>query len=139
MRKQLMDQLTWLSQWYAKQCNGEWKHGYGVKIDTMDNPGWMLRINLEETELENRPFQGRQSGEVSEQYDPAQVESWWLCRVEKKQLVAYCGAHDLNAAISIFRECDSYRKLKRSPLRPAMAVLSHRSVGSSACTTQGHK
>jgi Immunity protein 53 len=99
-----MDDLTWLTRWYAKHCNGEWEHQYGVKIDTLDNPGWMLKINLEETELENRPFDCQQSGEASEEYDPNQVASWWLCRVEKKQFVAYCGAHDLHAVISVFRE-----------------------------------
>jgi hypothetical protein len=99
-----MDDVQRLTRWYAKQCNGEWEHQNGVKIDTLDNPGWMLKINLEETELENRPFAGQQSGEASEEYDPDHVASWWLCRVENKQFVAYCGAHDLHAVISVFRE-----------------------------------
>jgi hypothetical protein len=98
-----MDNFAWLTRWYAEQCNGEWEHGLRVKIETLDNPGWLLRINLEETELENRPFECQRCGEASEEYDPIKVASWWACRVEKKQFVAACGAHDLEAIISIFR------------------------------------
>lgn len=45
------DVLSQLQEWYCAQCNGDWEHTYGVKIDTLDNPGWMLTIDLAETEL----------------------------------------------------------------------------------------
>ena len=32
--------LSALENWYAGQCNGVWEHGCGVRIDTLDNPGW---------------------------------------------------------------------------------------------------
>lgn len=38
-----------LERWYASQCNGEWEHSYGVWIDSLDNPGWQVRISLRET------------------------------------------------------------------------------------------
>lgn len=85
-------------RWHARQCDGDWEHGSGVKIETLDNPGWVLRINLEDHSNVN------ESGEVSEEYDPTKVASWWVCQVEKKQFVSACGAHDLEAIISIFRD-----------------------------------
>lgn len=45
-----------LQNWYTQQCNGDWEHGSGVHIETLDNPGWRIRINVESTPLENRPF-----------------------------------------------------------------------------------
>ena len=48
------DGLAWLQSWYLKQCNGEWEHGYGVDIETMDNPGWHLKVQIEGTPLEGR-------------------------------------------------------------------------------------
>ena len=39
--------LTWLSLWYESNCDGEWEHDYGIRIDTLDNPGWSLTIDLE--------------------------------------------------------------------------------------------
>ena len=39
--------FTWLNQWYIDQCDGDWEHGYGIKIETLDNPGWSLAIDIE--------------------------------------------------------------------------------------------
>lgn len=44
------DSIKLLQNWYASQCDGEWEEQYGVKIDTLDNPGWNVRIGLDETE-----------------------------------------------------------------------------------------
>jgi hypothetical protein len=35
------------------QCDGEWEHEYGIKINTVDNPGWYIEIDLAFTSLEN--------------------------------------------------------------------------------------
>jgi hypothetical protein len=50
------DDLLWLLKWYSKQCDGDWEHGNGIEIGTIDNPGWYLKICLDETELQNKPF-----------------------------------------------------------------------------------
>jgi Immunity protein 53 len=51
------DLLARLCEWYREQCNGDWEHGSGVLIDTLDNPGWMVKIDLRETALENEAFE----------------------------------------------------------------------------------
>ncbi|SEG65272.1 Immunity protein 53 [Bryocella elongata] len=51
------DLLVKLSEWYAEQCNGDWEHGSGVSIDTVDNPGWHVTVNLRETALEHVSFE----------------------------------------------------------------------------------
>jgi hypothetical protein len=35
--------LQRLTDWYSRQCNGEWEHGYGFHIGTLDNPGASLK------------------------------------------------------------------------------------------------
>jgi hypothetical protein len=40
------DDLAWLQNWYLQRCNGEWEHGQGIKLSTLDNPCWRLTINL---------------------------------------------------------------------------------------------
>ena len=47
-----MDELRRLQEWYASQCDGDWEHEYGIQIETLDNPGWSVEIDLAETELE---------------------------------------------------------------------------------------
>jgi hypothetical protein len=45
-----------LQVWYRKHCNGLWEHHYGVHIETLDNPGWLVKVNLADTELAARDF-----------------------------------------------------------------------------------
>lgn len=48
----MTDPLAALQKWYRDQCNGDWEHAYGVSVETLDNPGWMLHVDLEGTALE---------------------------------------------------------------------------------------
>jgi Immunity protein 53 len=48
--------LAKLQQWYAAQCDCDWEHGSGVKIESLDNPGWLIKIDLAGTSLEGRTF-----------------------------------------------------------------------------------
>jgi hypothetical protein len=45
--------FDWLQQWYISQCDGEWEHDEGIKIQSSDNPGWIVEINVKDTEAEN--------------------------------------------------------------------------------------
>jgi immunity protein 53 of polymorphic toxin system len=40
------DTLRRFQNWYQAHCNGDWEHHAGVTIDTLDNPGWSVRIHL---------------------------------------------------------------------------------------------
>lgn len=51
-----MDIIVWLQNWYKNNCDGYWEHLYGVKIDTLDNPGWKVSIDLSDTPLETKVF-----------------------------------------------------------------------------------
>ncbi len=47
-----MSALKWLEQWYAEQCDGVWEELYGITIQTLDNPGWDVTIQLIGTKYE---------------------------------------------------------------------------------------
>ncbi len=58
-----MDTLNRLQRWYLAQCDDEdaeeytyWEHMYGVSINTLDNPGWIVDIDLVGTDAEDREF-----------------------------------------------------------------------------------
>jgi hypothetical protein len=91
------DSLNWLVDWYARHCDGEWEHSYGIKIRTLDNPGWRLEIDLTGTVLENLPFH-----EIRHNYDDD--VSWWTCFLHDKSFHAACGARDLASVMDVFRE-----------------------------------
>lgn len=52
-----MDILKWIEDWFSKNCDGDWKHSHGIKISTLDNPGWTLSINLDGTPLKRKKFE----------------------------------------------------------------------------------
>jgi hypothetical protein len=98
------DNLSWLSQWYLSQCNSDWEHSYGVKIDTLDNPGWSLRIDLTETRLEGRAFESVAHGEPrNDLKEWRRTGSWWIAAINGNAFEAVCGPLDLSNVIGIFR------------------------------------
>ena len=94
------DELKWLMDWYTSQCDGGWEHQYGIKIETLDNPGWAVTIELEETELEGRAFEPMKAGasEIA-----SGDESWIVCRVEGSDFKGFGGPRDLGNLIGVFR------------------------------------
>lgn len=100
------DDLTWLMQWYLAHCDEDWEHQYGVNIDTLDNPGWSLKVDLQDTPLNGLPFTPIYEG-VSEEEQPVQGLDgdvpWLVCRVEGSQFKGWCGPRDLGRLIATFR------------------------------------
>ena len=88
--------LQELQRWYLAHCDGEWEHRYGISIDTLDNPGWRLRVGLTGTELETRDF--TPSEDTTSEHD------WMHCTVEERVFVAHCGPLMLDTAIGHFLE-----------------------------------
>jgi hypothetical protein len=63
--------LTRIQDWYRSQCDGDWEHSYGVKIETLDNPGWMVTIDLKDTAWEQLEVPSR----ISERSEADWIQS----------------------------------------------------------------
>ena len=46
------DGLGALQAWFATHCDGNWEQEYGVTIETVEEPGWELRVDVVGTSLE---------------------------------------------------------------------------------------
>ena len=64
-QEKLMDVLKGIQEWYQKQCDGEWEHQKGITIESCDNPGWWVKIDLQGTNLENKEFKEIKIGDFS--------------------------------------------------------------------------
>jgi hypothetical protein len=88
--------LEWLQKFYLSECDGQWEHGVGYTISTLDNPGWGVDFDLEATVLENKPF------------EPIRLEraesDWVHCRVEANLFQGRGGPKNLTELLSIFRD-----------------------------------
>ena len=66
--------LSWLGEWFKSYCDEDWEHSYGIDIYSIDNPGWMVSINLWETDLADIPFEPI-TNIVSD-------DDWFACKIE---------------------------------------------------------
>jgi immunity protein 53 of polymorphic toxin system len=44
--------LVRLQDWYASNCDGDWEHSAGVRIESLDNPGWTVLLDIAGTPIE---------------------------------------------------------------------------------------
>ena len=91
-----MDAVNWLNEWYKSNCNGDWEHCYQIKIETLDNPGWGITIDLADTELEDQPF--RKIKVMNQEND------WILCRVENNVFLGDGDPDKLFRILEVFRQ-----------------------------------
>ena len=90
--------LPRLQRWYLSHCDGDWEHSWGVKIVTLDNPGWSLEVNLESTNLAGRVFTPIRRGLDIPEPNP----DWLSCRVEDQKFKGSGGPEKLAEMIAIF-------------------------------------
>lgn len=86
--------ISALERWYANQCNGDWEHSYGVRIDTLDNPGWTIEIDLRDTKGQGSVLKR----ETIERNENDWIQYW----VEKDQFHIACGPLNLTEALDKF-------------------------------------
>ena len=90
-----MNSFDWFQRWFESHCDGDWEHGEGIKLQSLDNPGWMLTVDLDDTDLEDRPFQRVQCD---------RSESDWIhCWVEDGRFEGRCGPLNLGSVLESFR------------------------------------
>jgi hypothetical protein len=87
--------LAWMEDWYGSQCDGEWEHDYGIKIGTLDNPGWSLQADLAGTPRESAP--------PSETKIERSEIDWIHYFVREGRFEAYGGAKNLREMLCIFQ------------------------------------
>lgn len=91
------DALTWLQDWFADNCDGEWEGLWNVQLTSTDDPGWFLSIPVQDTILEARPFKRVDHNKKTDVH-------WWICQVGEGHFLAACGLRDLAAVVDIFRD-----------------------------------
>ena len=90
-----MDEIKWLEEWMRGECNGDWEHCYGIKICTLDNPGWWVQIDLMETNLFGKHF------ETYANY--IDDNNWIHCQVKDNQFDAGGDLSKLKELINVFK------------------------------------
>lgn len=92
-----MNGLQWLQEWLLENCNIDSDHYYGILIETIDNPGWHIKIQLQDTILVNTVFKKLNIQRENE-------NDWLYCETKNNAFEANCGPKNLEEVILIFRD-----------------------------------
>lgn len=96
--------FDWLAKWFESECDGDWEHENQIKIQTLDNPGWDIEIDLRNTSLEN----------LSIINDTVQLSlnDWYYYEINNQKFKAGGDLNKLIFLISKFKEVIDIHKLK---------------------------
>ena len=92
----MLSSVVKLTNWYRSQplASGSSPGGSRVRIETLDNPGWLIKIQLAGTGLEKRPFAavGIERAE----------DDWISCAVKDSVFTAAGGPNNLEELLTTF-------------------------------------
>ena len=91
-----MDLIEWLQKWYTLQCDKEWEHMFGIKIYTVDNPGWTVKIDISDTEIEEKLF-----NEID--YEKGE-DDWMFCFIKNNIFEGHGSSGKLQEILTVFKD-----------------------------------
>ena len=91
-----------LQNWYAEQCNGEWEQNHGITIQTSDNPGWTIDIDLAFTHMEDL--------EIPYTLFDTSENDWYGFSIRAKKFHGAGDANKLEKIIEVFYEISQNQK-----------------------------
>lgn len=88
------DPLSALQTWFKRRVDGQWEHQFGIRIESLDNPGWLISIDVADTEVADKRFD-----EIAYDGGP---HDWLTCRVVKRTFEGYGDVGKLAAILRVF-------------------------------------
>lgn len=89
-------------EWYQSHCDDSWEHQYGVRLETLDNPGWQLTVDLIHTDLQGRTMIEVRDGIAPEDHPAA--PSWIHCFVRDNKFQGACDPTQVARLFEIFTQ-----------------------------------
>ena len=88
------DLIKDIQRWYHAQCDGDWEHDFGITIESLDNPGWRVQIDLTGTMLNGKDF---------EEITRLEPEIDWLhCKIDGNKFIGAGGPFNLDEILRVF-------------------------------------
>ena len=89
-----------ITAWYQRHCNDSWEHQHGVRLETLDNPGWLLTVDLNHTNLQGGTMTEVREGIAPEDHpvSPRRIH----CSVTANQFRGACNPTQVARLFHIF-------------------------------------
>ena len=107
--------IDFLERWFSARCDGDWEQTRGVTITTLDNPGWLVTIDLAAPPQRAAP----PHRVLARRGDPPTAENgnlggpdWMICELINGQ---FKGAGD---PLKLGLILETFRQFVSTPLEP---------------------
>jgi hypothetical protein len=90
-----MENIEWLNNWYTSNCNGDWEHTYGIRIVTLDNPGWSFKADIIDTVHEGKTLAIKELGKD---------DDWYTAHCDGDLFEAFGDTTKLGLLITLFKD-----------------------------------
>jgi hypothetical protein len=101
-----MNTLEQIQKWFLNQCDRDWEQEYGIKIETLGNPGWDITIDVSETPLERVSIENP----TIENSD----DDWYFFKVKDGKFIAAGDPGKLEFLLKKFLELTSQYSAKHT-------------------------
>lgn len=103
-----MTALARLQEWFRSECDGDWEHDCGFRLEPLDNPGWHLMLRVSGTKLEGLKVDpvARDRGQ----------DDWIYLSEQDGHLKIACGPGQLVEAVELFLDT-----VQRPPLSASVS------------------
>ena len=91
----MSNDLAWLQDWYRANCDGDWEHSFGVRVETVDNPGWFVNIDLKGTR-----YASLAAPEIARDVSD---DDWLRCSIKEVRFEAAGDPSKLEEILRVFR------------------------------------
>jgi hypothetical protein len=91
-----MEILDWIQNWFIDNCDGEWEHGEGIQIVTIDKPGWEVEIDISKTSVANLHLKW-----ILNEIGP---RDWYGVKIENQKFNAAGDSGKLIFLLGLFKE-----------------------------------
>jgi hypothetical protein len=91
-----MEILDWIQQWFKDNCDGDWEHGDGIHITTLDKPGWEVMIDISKTSVANI--------HIDWVLNEASKEDWYGVKIENQKFNAAGDPGKLTFLLNLFKK-----------------------------------
>ena len=95
--------LSWLCAWFSSQLDGDWEHERGIHIQSLDNPGWVVRIPIRDMPLATKVTICLEGEPPTDANGNTGGSHWLECKIEDGVFVGAGDVGKLSAILGSFR------------------------------------
>lgn len=97
------ESLTKLAEWFSATCNGDWEHGHGITISTLDNPGWRVEIDVGDFQIPTSEFAAFEMRTAD--------DNWIITVFDDSVFHGSCSPNNLDRMIGLFLDWISRHRI----------------------------